>query len=177
MQVRNETQTGLAAEIKVVPLWAWVLAGIVFIAAQVFFNVVVARHASGPPPWSRPLLGLLAGIGGACFLLLIGYINRDAKRRGMSPTLWTVMAVIIPNALGIILYFLLRQPRSSACPQCGNAVQPGFNFCPRCSYKLSPNCPQCQRAVGVNDVYCPYCATPLRTPAAPASALTTKLPG
>jgi RNA polymerase subunit RPABC4/transcription elongation factor Spt4 len=174
MQVKNETQTGLTSEIKIVPTWAWTLAGIAFIAAQWFFNINLARHAGAPPAWSRPLLGLLAGVGGGCFLLLIGYINRDAKRRGMSRLLWTVMAVIIPNALGIILYFLLRQPLGSACPQCGNAVQTGFNFCPRCSYKLSPSCPQCQRLVGVNDVYCPYCASSLRNPAAPASGLQTE---
>ena len=177
MQVKNETQTGLAAEIKIVPLWAWVLAGIVFVAAQVFFNVVVARHSGVPPAWARPLLGLMAGIAGGCYLLFIGYINRDAKRRGMSPTLWTIVAVFIPNALGIILYFILRQPLRNACPQCGNTVQTGFNFCPRCSYKLSPSCPQCQRVVGVNDVYCPYCGTSLRSKAAPASSPPTKLPG
>ena len=177
MQVRNETQTGLTAEIKIVALWAWVLAGIVFVAAQVFFNVVVARHSGAPPAWARPVLGLLAGIGGGCYLLFIGYINRDAKRRGMSPALWTIVAVFIPNALGIILYFILRQPLRTACPQCGNGVQTGFNFCPRCSYKLSPNCPQCQRVVGVTDVYCPYCGTSLRNQAAPASGLSTKLPG
>ncbi len=174
MQVKNDTQTGLSAEIKLVPLWAWVLAGIVFIAAQIFFNVALARHTGGPPPWSRPLFGLMAGVGGACYLLLIGYINRDAKRRGMSPTLWTIMAIIIPNALGIILYFLLRQPLGGACPQCGHAVQTGFNFCPQCNYKLSPNCPQCQRVVGTRDVYCPYCGTSLPTR---ASGLPTTLPG
>jgi RNA polymerase subunit RPABC4/transcription elongation factor Spt4 len=177
MQAGNETQTGLAAEIRIVPLWAWALAGIVFVAAQVFFNVVVARHGGGPPVWARPLLGLAAGLGGVCYLLLIGYINRDAKRRGMSPTLWTIMAIIIPNALGIILYFLLRQPRSSICPQCGYAVQSGFNFCPRCNYKLGPSCPQCQRVVGADAVYCPYCGTPLRNQAAPASGFPAKLPG
>jgi RNA polymerase subunit RPABC4/transcription elongation factor Spt4 len=174
MQLKNESQTGLRSEIRIVPGWAWALAVVVFVAAQWFFNIDLARHASAPPAWCRPLLGLLAGVGGGCFLLLIGYINRDAKRRGMSPTLWTIMAVIIPNALGIILYFLLRQPLGSACPQCGNAVQTGFNFCPRCSYKLSPSCPQCQRLVGVNDVYCPYCASSLRNPAAPASGLQTE---
>jgi RNA polymerase subunit RPABC4/transcription elongation factor Spt4 len=173
MQVRNEPQTGLTAEIKIVPLWAWVLAGIAFVAAQVFFNVAVARHLHAPPAWGRALMGLGAGLVGGCYLLLIGYINRDAKRRGMSPVLWTIVAIFIPNALGIILYFILRQPRSSACPQCGNAVQTGFNFCPRCSYKLSPNCPQCQRVVGVSDMYCPYCATSLRNQAAPASGLAT----
>jgi RNA polymerase subunit RPABC4/transcription elongation factor Spt4 len=177
MQLKNESKTGLTAEIRIVPLWAWVLAGTVFVAAQVFFNVVVTRVWGAPPAWGRALMGLGAGLGGGCFLLLIGYINRDAKRRGMSPTLWTIMAVIIPNALGIILYFLLRQSLRGTCPQCGFAVQTGFNFCPRCSCKLSPNCPQCQRLVGVNDVYCPYCGTSLGNQAAPGSGLATKLPG
>ncbi len=169
MQVRNETQTGLAAEIKIVPLWAWVLAGIVFIAAQWFFNIALASHSGAPPSWARAVLGLLGGILPGCIVLLIGYINRDAKRRGMSPLLWTIVAIAIPYGMGGLLYFILRQPRSSACPQCGNAVQPGFNFCPRCNYKLSPSCPQCQRLVGVNDVYCPYCGTSLRNQAAPNS--------
>ena len=166
MQVRNETETRLTSEIKIVPPWAWTLAEVAFVAAQWFFNIAVARHPHAPPAWARPLLGFLLGLLAGCFLLLIGFINRDAKRRGMSPVLWTIVAVFIPNALGIILYFVLRQPLRSACPQCGSAVQPGFNFCPRCSYKLSPSCPQCQRVVGVNDVYCPYCGTSLRNQAA-----------
>ena len=175
MLPRDETQTGLTVEIGVVPPWAWALAGIAFVAAQWFFNIPLAHHSDAPPAWARALLGLVAGIGAGCFLLLIGYINRDAKRRAMSPLLWTIVAIIIPNALGIILYFILRQPRSSACPQCGNAIQTGFNFCPRCSYKLSPSCPQCQRVVGMNDVYCPYCGTAVRNQAAPESP--AKLPG
>ena len=177
MHVNNETQTGLSAEIRIVPMWGWVLAGIVFVAAQFFFNVAMARHTGGPPAWARPIFGLLAGVGGGCFLLLVSYINRDAKRRGMSPTLWTIMAVIIPNALGIILYFLLRQPLGGTCPQCGSAVQSGFNFCPRCSNKLSPDCPQCHRAVRVNDIYCPYCGTSLRNLPVPSSDPSTKFPG
>lgn len=155
----------------IVPAWAWVLAGMGFVAAQVFFNIMVARHLDAPPAWARPMFGLLAGVGGGCYLLFIGYINRDAKRRGMSPTLWTLVAILIPNGLGMLLYFILRQSLRSACPQCGNAVQTGFNFCPRCNYKLSPSCPQCQRVVGVNDVYCPYCGTSLRNLAAPAAGL------
>ncbi len=167
MQVKDETQTGLR-EIKIVPRWAWALAVVGLFVAPVLFNVMMARQSNGPPAWARPLLGLVLGLFVACFLLFIGYISRDAKRRGMSPVLWTIVAIVIPNGLGIILYFVLRQPLRSACPQCGNAVQPGFSFCPRCSYKLSPSCPQCQRVVGVNDVYCPYCGTLLRNQAVPA---------
>jgi hypothetical protein len=177
MQVKTETRTGFSAEIKIVPAWAWALAAVAFIAAQWYFNIPMARQLHAPPAWARPLLGMLAGLVGGCYVLFIGYINRDAKRRGMSPTLWTLVAIFIPNCLGILLYFILRHPLQSACPQCGTAIQTGFNFCPRCSYKLSPSCPQCQRVVGVNDVYCPYCATSLRNPAAPASGLPTKLPG
>lgn len=161
MQVNDKTPTGWTAEIRIVPAWAWVLAGIVCVAAQWFFNIAVAHDSNPPPAWSRPLLGLLAGIAGGCYLLFIGYINCDAKRRGMNRVLWTIVAAFIPNALGIILYFILRQPLRTACPRCETAVQPAFNFCPRCSFKLSPSCPQCQRMVGVNDVYCPYCGTSL----------------
>jgi RNA polymerase subunit RPABC4/transcription elongation factor Spt4 len=173
MLVRNETQTGSKSEVKPIPAWAWVLAGIAFIGAQCFFNIVVARHSNAPPAWARPLLGLLLGVMLGCYVLLIGYINRDAGRRGMSRVLWTIVAVIIPNMLGIILYFILRQPLQSVCPQCGSAVQPGFNFCPRCSCKLSPSCPQCQRVVEANDAYCPNCGTSLRSQAPTASGLPT----
>jgi hypothetical protein len=170
MIAKEELQTGPAAEIKIIPAWAWVLAAIGFVCMQFVFNVILARQSDAPPAWARALLGLVTGLVVACFLLFIGYINRDAKRRGMSPVLWTVVAILIPNALGIILYFVLRQPLRSACPQCGCAVQIEFNFCPRCNYKLSPSCPQCQRIVGVADIYCPYCGTGLRSPAAPVAA-------
>ncbi|HET7205079.1 MAG TPA: zinc ribbon domain-containing protein [Terriglobales bacterium] len=168
MQVNNESHSGLSAEIKIVPTWAWALAVIVFICAQWFFNIAVAHHAHPPQAWSRPLLGLLAGVVGGCYLLLIGYVNRDARRRGMSAILWTLVAILVPNGLGFILYFLLRQPLRGVCPNCGHGVQSGFNFCPNCSNKLSPSCPQCQRVVGMNDVYCPYCGTSLRAQAPPA---------
>jgi RNA polymerase subunit RPABC4/transcription elongation factor Spt4 len=174
MLATNETQGGFSAELKIIPGWAWALAVIAFLCAQWFFNSPLAHHPAPPPAWSRPLLGLLAGIGGGAFLLLIGYVNRDAKRRGMSPVLWTIVVILIPNALGFILYFLLRQPLRMACPQCGYFVETGFNFCPRCSHKLSPSCPQCQRVVSVNDAYCPYCGISLRNQTAPASSAPTK---
>lgn len=157
----NEAQTGLTAEIKLVPAWAWTLAAVAFAGAQFLCNIFLAHQADAPPAWGRALLGLLAGTVFGCYLLLIGYVSRDAKRRGMSPVLWLLVAILIPNGLGIILYFILRQPLRSSCPQCATPVQAGFNFCPRCSHKLSPSCPHCQRVVGASDVYCPYCGAPL----------------
>jgi RNA polymerase subunit RPABC4/transcription elongation factor Spt4 len=168
MQVNNETQSGFQTEIKIVPGWAWALAGIGFLCMQVVFNVVVAKQHDAPPAPARALLGGLVGIMLGCYMLFVGYVNRDSKRRGMSPAIWTCVALFIPNALGIIVYFVLRQPLRSTCPQCGHFIQSGFNFCPQCNCKLSPNCPQCQRAVSLTDVYCPYCGTGLRNQPAPA---------
>lgn len=144
-------------EMKLVPAWAYVLAGIGFICIQVVMNVLVPNEKNPP---SQPLLGFLGFLAGAvlaCYFLLIGYVNEDAGRRGMSRTLWTLLVIFIPNALGFILYFLLRQPALQPCPQCHTAVQPSFNYCPTCHTKLHPHCAQCQRAVRLTDTYCPYC--------------------
>lgn len=164
MPAKEETRSRARTEIGVIPVWGWVVSGIVFVAAQVLFDIFIGRDKGAPPVWARPLLGFLVGIVTGCWILFLAYINRDAKRRGMSPTLWTVVAIIIPNALGIILYFVLRQPLLSSCPRCGYALQAGFSFCPHCSCKLSPTCPSCQRAVGAIDLYCAYCGTSLQSP-------------
>jgi RNA polymerase subunit RPABC4/transcription elongation factor Spt4 len=165
----------ISRDFKLVAPWAWILAAIGFVSMQFVFNVVVPRQRDAPPAWERILLGVLVGLIITCYLLLIGYVNRDSGRRGMSRALWTTVAVLIPNGLGIILYFILRQPVVGNCPQCGHGVQHGFNFCPQCNYKLSPSCPQCQRMVRPEDAYCPFCGTSLpghaaRTAAAPVEA-------
>lgn len=161
MQVKNENQSVLTREIKIIPAWGWALAVIGFVGSQVAFDIMMLRQPHHPPTWAVPLIGLLMGVVIVFYVLLVSYVNRDAKRRGMSPILWTIVVIFIPNALGFILYFVLRQPLRDVCPQCGSPVQSGYTFCPRCSYKLNPSCPQCQRAVGANDVYCPYCGTAL----------------
>lgn len=167
MQLKNETKVGFTAEVSIIPVWGWILAVSGFAAMQVVAQVI--QQANAPTPIVRALVGLLAGAVVACYLLLIGYITPDSRRRGMSPVLWTCVAILVPNALGMILYFVLRQPIRSACSQCGSFVQSGFNFCPHCSHKLSPSCPKCQHMVTATDVYCPYCGTPL-TPLVTAGA-------
>ena len=174
MPVKSETSTRLMDEIRIISPWAYFFVGLGYLIP---FAAVVYATLSGEPPMPLAAMVPLAILGGTalgCCVMLIAYINRDAARRGMSPLAWTLLAIFVPNALGIVLYFVLRKPRIATCPQCGNALQPGFNFCPRCDYKLSPNCPQCQRVVGVNDVYCPYCGTSLRDQAAPVPGLPTK---
>jgi len=149
MPVKNETSTRFMDEIRIISPWAYVFVILGFLAG---IAAVVHATLSGSPPFPLAVMVPLAILGGTilgCYILLIGYVNRDAGRRGMSRLGWTLLAMFIPNALGIVLYFVLRKPRIATCSQCGNAVQSGFNFCPRCNYKLSPSCPRCQRVVGV----------------------------
>ena len=52
---------------------------------------------------------VVIGIVEAGYILLAGYVYGDAKRRGMNAIPWTVVAVVIPNLIGFLLYFLLRK--------------------------------------------------------------------
>ena len=106
-----------------------------------FFAVLVFGAADGLS-WrffagqNNPLLGaLMGGLGGAflaAFILLSGYIYADAPLRGMPAIPWTLLALLIPNGLGFVLYFLLRKPILHPCPRCAQQVPPDAAFCPRC---------------------------------------------
>ncbi len=154
-------------EIRILAPWAYTLFAAVFVIISVAFVICVGMDRHAPPFLIRCLLGSLAGAVLGCYAVLIGYVNQDAGRRNMSRLLWTLVAIFVPNGLGILIYFVLRKPRTAHCPQCAAPVEPGFSFCPRCSCKLSPSCPRCQRAVSPADVYCPYCGTSLRTQEVP----------
>jgi predicted amidophosphoribosyltransferase len=82
--------------------------------------------------------------------------------------LWTLLAIFVPYGIGLIIYFLMREPLPYNCPGCGATVNARFNFCPDCKYNLRPSCPQCKREVRLQDHYCPYCAQELAKAQSPA---------
>ena len=95
-------------------------------------------------------LFLLSLIGTAflgAYVLLVGYVFADAKRRGMNHVLWTLLAIFIPNAIGIILYFILREPIPVLCPSCGASARKGHAFCAGCGSAVRAACPQCRQPV------------------------------
>lgn len=157
MPVTNETSTRFMDEVRSISPWAFFLAALAFVGMIAVLLIATHGDKTAPPPAVMVLLGILAGTLFACYVLLIGYVNQDAGRRGMSRALWTLLAIFVPNALGIVLYFILRKPRLLNCPQCGVVVEPGFGFCPRCRCRLSPVCPHCQHGVNLGDKFCPYC--------------------
>lgn len=158
--IENRPTRSFSEELRVVPTWAWTLGSVLLVCMTYFMIWIVPTlpsHNPPPPPWVRDWLGPLLGIVLFCWMGLIGYVNRDSGRRGMSRVGWTLLCIFVPNGLGFVLYFLLRHPLQQPCPNCGAAVESGYNFCPHCNAKLHPHCAQCQRPVRLSDKFCAYC--------------------
>jgi hypothetical protein len=174
-------------EFKLIPRWiVWTVVGLFLcaqaIALMVNLNPQLNEGVVFPPELvghpvvqSLALAGIITAVSLflASFILLTAYVNRDAKRRGMSSGLWTFLVVVLSPAyfaIGFIIYFLMRQPLPYECPRCGTQVSARFNFCPNCRCNLHPSCPQCKQEVIESDKYCPNCAQDLRRGAAPETA-------
>lgn len=154
---------------------------LIAVATMLTVNMTGLAHNSEPwPPDLAPPVRALALIGIvtavsvpiACLLFLIGYVHRDARRRGMNALLWTLLVIVLAPAylaVGFIIYFLLRDPLPYHCPHCGAVVSARYNYCPRCKYNLQPTCPQCKREVGDADVYCPHCGGDVHAAPSPAA--------
>ena len=144
-------------EIRIIPWWAYLLGLLGFACMQFVFNVVILREPNPPPAAARVFLGLLVGFILMFYFLLVGYVNRDAGRRGMSRGLWTLIAIFVPNGIGFLLYFLMRKPLQLPCPHCGATMEPGFAYCSKCGKALKPTCPHCGVALHTADAFCPAC--------------------
>jgi RNA polymerase subunit RPABC4/transcription elongation factor Spt4 len=149
-------------EMSIIPTPARVIAVLVYLlAAGGFFALFHFGPKQDMPAAGAFALTFLAPIPLTIWILLIGYVNADAKRRGMRYVMWTLLAIFIPNAIGIIVYFILREPVMKPCPHCSQIVKPGFAFCPNCGYNLAPACPNCRRAVEPGWKNCAACGAPL----------------
>jgi hypothetical protein len=160
----DEQKPQISEEIRLIPMWSIALAVVVFTAIQAVVHLYLGQHQHNMPPRGFRIFWSLAwGTVLAVFTLMVGYVTRDSRRRGMNVGLWTLLVIFMPGAIGLVLYFLLRQPLLSACPQCSANIAPGMNFCSQCRFQLAPTCPQCQRAVRITDVYCGNCGENLTT--------------
>jgi hypothetical protein len=167
-------------EFKLVPRWLIWTVVVLFLVAQIIGQTVLhvqfAHHQEvfGPELDNDPgaagaaLFGIITGASlvFAIMVFMVGYVNKDAKRRGMHSALWTFLVlVLMPGylVLGFIIYLLMREPLPYNCPQCGVTVDARFNFCPNCKCNLHPACPNCKREVAETDKFCAYCGTDLES--------------
>jgi len=163
-------------EIKIVPKWLvwtcvvlWLLAvaiGTLVNLSGVNGQTFPADLAGHPVFASLALAGIVTLVSAiiAIWLMALGYVYRDARRRGMNGGLWMLLCMLLSwpfFAIGFILYFQVREPLPFPCPRCGTMVGARFNFCPNCKCNLHPTCPNCKREVAETDKFCPYCAQDL----------------
>jgi hypothetical protein len=160
---RGESQSALRREMGIIPVGVYILAAFIFVAIPlVIFTMVSADFDQGRPSF-LVVLSLFPGTILAFLTLMIGYVNRDAGRRGMNRILWTLLVIFVPNAIGFILYFILRNPIRTTCPQCGAVIEARSNYCPHCRYGFNPTCPQCKAAVKPADTFCANCGVQIRS--------------
>ena len=158
----DEQKPQISDELRLIPMWSVALAVALFAAAQAVVHLYLTQHQHNLPPRGFLVFWSLAwGTVIAVYTLMVGYVTRDAKRRGMNVGLWTPLVIFMPGAIGLVLYFLLRQPLVTKCPQCSAGISPGINFCTLCRFQLVPICQQCRRAVRITDVYCGNCGEDL----------------
>ncbi|MBI4466192.1 MAG: zinc ribbon domain-containing protein [Acidobacteria bacterium] len=160
-----DTKTTLKQELKVVPAVGYAVAGawlVVFFAVVMPLILRTAHPKPGEPPlWLIAILLTFAGAVLALWVVMIFYVNADAGRRQMNRTLWTLLVIFIPNAIGFILYFVLRHPIARPCPKCGASVRPDFVFCPACGESLTSACPACRHTVEPGWAACAFCGAKL----------------
>jgi hypothetical protein len=181
-------------EFKLVPRWLIWTVVVLFLIAQIIgqtvLHIQLVNHQEvfGPELDSdlgaagAALFGIITGASlvFAFIVFMAGYVNQDAKRRGMHSALWTFLVlVLVPGyfVLGFIIYLLMREPLPYNCPQCGTTVGARFNFCPNCKCNLHPACPQCKREVAETDKFCAYCGQDLEPVKASDARESPSVPG
>jgi hypothetical protein len=157
--------------------WAAALATLAFalLMTSVFLLPLAAQRE-----WTALLIAfpffLASMVGGAAlgvFVLLVGYVYADAGRRGMNQLMWTLLAVFIPSAIGIILYFILRDPVLVPCPRCATPARKGHAYCAGCGAAVRPACPACRLPVEAGWRNCAHCGAALPAGGAPAAGSRT----
>jgi hypothetical protein len=143
---------------------------IVMLMGFLFLGVPQVDTRLGPAArWGFFLLtSVIPGTLTATFILVVGYVWGDAGRRGMSRLGWTLLAIFVPSAIGIILYFILREPLPVPCPSCQAPVAKELACCASCGTTVRPSCPECRRPSKNGWTHCGYCGAALR-PATPAA--------
>jgi len=166
----SEPRTTVSDEIALIPLWSIAAALVCFVFVQYVFWVYMPAHRHHPPlaPGLHAFFSISWGEYAALNALAIGYVSKDAVRRGMGAAFWMLICLVAPGGVGAVMYFLLRQPIISKCPACSTEVHAEYHFCPQCAFQIGNSCGVCYRSARVTDQYCVYCGHDLAKDNTPA---------
>jgi len=169
--------TRFEQEWALVPVPARWIAALAFLAmaglmASLFLLPLIVEHEYKGLLFVFPifLMTLIGAVALAIYVLLIGYVYGDARRRGMSQLMWTLLAIFIPSAVGVILYFILRDPVPVPCPSCGAPARKGYAYCASCGAAVRAACPHCRQPIEAGWRNCVRCGAPIAQGSAGPSA-------
>lgn len=152
----------IPATAKAIAFLAWL--GLAILIRFVFFPA--DREANKWLEWQKDVFSFCIPLVFLLYVLLVGYVYGDAKRRFMRHVLWTLIAALMPYAIGAIIYFVIRNPLPATCPSCQTDARPGFAYCAKCGTRLTRSCEGCGRSVEAEWTNCPYCGKKLGAGAA-----------
>jgi RNA polymerase subunit RPABC4/transcription elongation factor Spt4 len=158
--------------LKSVPVPAWVVGLLISILLVVplWLGPMSFDHEMREwPTLAKVGLLTLPPIFIVAYSALVGFIYADARRRRMRHVFWAWLA-LVPYFIGVILYFILRDPLPTPCPKCGMAVPQAFAFCPGCGASRHPICSQCGKTLQQEWANCPHCGNRIAPSGAPASS-------
>ncbi len=89
-------------------------------------------------------------------ILLPTWVAMDAAWRGMNPFAWAAL-VIITGLIGLAAYFTARLSQPKPCPNCGERISKKYIRCPSCGIDLSSKCSICGSAINPGWQFCPKC--------------------
>jgi cytochrome bd-type quinol oxidase subunit 2 len=76
------------------------------------------------------VIGLVALV---VWILIVVWVYRDAKARGMDNAVLWLVIVLITGLLGLIIYLVIRpKGEMGVCPSCGKKRMAGLARCPTC---------------------------------------------
>src|SRR5260221_2485845 len=148
---RKRERFRLREEIKIVPkgvIWTCVVLWHVAVAIGTLINLSGVNGETFPPDLAgHPAIASLALAGIitlvsviiTIWLMALGYVYRDARRRGMNGGLWTLLCMLLSwplFAIGFILYFQVREPLPFSCPRCSTQGWARLNLLPHCQCHL-----------------------------------------
>ena len=143
---------------SVVPMPAWITAAVVWVVMFVAISFAMfAVAANEIPQPMRIVMPVLVPLMLAGYVVLVGYVHGDARRRGMRYVMWMWLAILIPHGLGVILYFIFREPMPVYCSKCGAPVHSTYTYCPHCGAGTGPACAQCHRVGHAGWSHCAWC--------------------
>jgi len=151
---------------SVIPRTAWLVAALTYVALAAAVVLGPLQFETELMRWHlglKLLLVLLAPLTVALYVLLVGFIYGDAKRRGMRHVMWAWLA-LIPYFIGVAAYFITRHPLPQPCPSCKTLLPARYVFCPHCGTGVTPFCSNCGKPVERGWANCAYCGAKLRAP-------------